>query len=31
VQGCRALLEKIANMANDGQIGVGRMIEAVYR
>lgn len=30
VQSCRALLEKIANMANDGSIGVSKMLAAVY-
>ena len=30
VQSCRALLEKIANMANDGRIGVSKMLSAVY-
>jgi hypothetical protein len=30
VQSCRALLEKIANMANDGSIGVSKMLSAVY-
>ena len=30
VQGCRALLEKIANMTNDGSIGISAMIKAVY-
>ena len=30
VQSCRALLEKIANMANDGRIGVSEMLKAVY-
>lgn len=30
VQSCRTLLEKIANMANDGNIGIREMQKAVY-
>jgi hypothetical protein len=30
VQSCRTLLEKIANMANDGNIGIREMQRAVY-
>jgi hypothetical protein len=30
VQSCRTLLEKIANMANDGDIGIRNMQKAVY-
>lgn len=30
VQSCRTLLEKIANMANDGDIGIREMQKAVY-